>query len=241
MKKDYVSAQKQINEYLIDYPDSEYIDEVKALLPKVNTEAEKIKVAEAEAKALAEKEKADKAAAKEQEKAEKEASEAAEKVAEEKAKADKAAAEEKEKSEKKASEVAEKASEEASKANRTTTSPASTIPTTRATITTKEPFVVTVDKLVYDLNENALKAANTYKGKYVELTGRVSIIDSSGSYFSLGLISNEYTFDTVLCDIEKKHKSTVSNFIKGQKVTVVGTITNVGEILGYTVDVDSIK
>ncbi|MEI6579180.1 MAG: hypothetical protein WCN92_06905 [Eubacteriales bacterium] len=106
---------------------------------------------------------------------------------------------------------------------------------------TKVPIVVTVDNLVDALNENALKASNTYKGKYVELTGKLSTIDSSGNYFSLGVLHDEFSFDTVLCNIKKEHLNTVENFKSGQEVTVIGTITDVGEIMGYSLDIESIK
>lgn len=103
------------------------------------------------------------------------------------------------------------------------------------------PVVVTVDELIDALRTNALKAANTYKDQYVELTGRLSNIDSDGKYFSLGILSNEFSLDTVLCRIEKEHLDAVMNFEVGQEVTVTGTITSVGEVMGYTLKVETIK
>lgn len=110
--------------------------------------------------------------------------------------------------------------------------------------TTKEnkvPIVVTVDTLVDALSENALKASTTYKGKYVELTGKVTNIDSSGDYFSLGILSDKFSLDSVLCKISKDQMNTVSNFKTGQKVTVIGDINSVGEVMGYTLQVETIK
>ena len=104
-----------------------------------------------------------------------------------------------------------------------------------------EPIEVTVDEIVQALNENALKAASTYKDSYVKLTGRLNNIDSDGSYFSLGILSDDFSFDTVLCKIKEGHLDTVMNFTKDQKVTVIGTITSVGEVMGYTLRVESIQ
>ena len=42
---------------------------------------------------------------------------------------------------------------------------------------------VTVAQLKDDLNDNALNAANTWKNKYVKVTGILSNIDSDGEYF----------------------------------------------------------
>ena len=105
----------------------------------------------------------------------------------------------------------------------------------------KTPIVVISDQLIAELRENALRASNTYKGEYVEVTGRLSNIDSSGKYFSISEINNEYSFDSILCNIKEEHLDTVSDFTKDQKVTVVGTIKSVGEVLGYSLDVDYIK
>jgi hypothetical protein len=106
----------------------------------------------------------------------------------------------------------------------------------------KEPkYVVTVDKLMEDLRSNALKASNTYKDEYIELTGVLSTIDSSGKYITLREINNEWAFITVTCNISSEHFDSVMEFEKGQKMTVFGTITSVGEVLGYSLKVDKIK
>ncbi|MFS0639198.1 hypothetical protein AB1K84_25325 [Mesobacillus foraminis] len=105
----------------------------------------------------------------------------------------------------------------------------------------KEPMVVTVDELVAALDENALKASKTYKEQYVEVRGRLSNIDSSGNYFSLKPISEEFSMTNVQCYIEEEHLDTVTEFSSEQEVTVVGTITDVGEVLGYSLKVESIK
>lgn len=103
------------------------------------------------------------------------------------------------------------------------------------------PVVVTADKLVEDLKGNALNASEAYKGKYVEVTGQLSNIDGDGKYFSIAPMNNDLSFTTILCNITQEQKATVSKFTSKQKLTVTGTITDVGEMLGYTIKVESIK
>ncbi|WP_127837549.1 OB-fold protein [Clostridium prolinivorans] len=103
------------------------------------------------------------------------------------------------------------------------------------------PIIVTVDKLKDDLESNALKASEMYKGKYVEVTGKLSNIDSSGEYFNIDPLNDDFALINVQCYITEEQKSIIAELKKGQKVTVVGTITDVGELLGYSIDVESIK
>ncbi|KAF1084317.1 tRNA-anti-like protein [Sporotomaculum syntrophicum] len=118
--------------------------------------------------------------------------------------------------------------------------------TNETAVTTKgqpqePPMVVTVAKLVSDLDNNALNASNTYKGEYVEVTGTLVNIDSSGGYFTLEPYNDSFTFTNVQCFIEEEHLDAVAKFTDNQQVTVVGTITDVGEIMGYSLEVETIK
>ncbi len=122
--------------------------------------------------------------------------------------------------------------------NKPTETKGNTVATTQ---TTKEPLVITVDTLVAELRENALKASTTYKDQYVEVTGKLVNIDSSGKYFSLGILTDDFSLDTVMCYIKSEHLETVMEFQTGQKVTVIGTITSVGELMGYSIKIETIK
>lgn len=106
---------------------------------------------------------------------------------------------------------------------------------------TKTPTAVTVDELISALDENALKAAEKYEGMYVELTGELNGIDASGNYFNLYPSNDDWAFTGVQCDIEDEHLDQVMEFTDGQQVTVIGTISDVGEVLGYWLDVETIK
>lgn len=105
----------------------------------------------------------------------------------------------------------------------------------------KEPTVITTDDLIDALDENALKASKTYKDQYVEVKGKLSNIDSSGDYFTIDSLSDEFSMDTIMCYISEEHLDAVMNFEKEQEVTVIGNITDVGEVMGYSIDVESIK
>ncbi len=93
-----------------------------------------------------------------------------------------------------------------------------------------------------DLAENAMKAEQNYNDKYVEITGYVVSIDSDGEYFSITHTNEWYDFETVLCNFstEEQKEKFVNNYKSGSKITVKGKITDVGEILGYSLKIKEI-
>ena len=100
----------------------------------------------------------------------------------------------------------------------------------------------TVSKMMDDLEENALKAESTYKDQYVEVTGRLGTIDSSGKYITLYPEENEFAIIGVQCYIKgDEQKQKVMEMSSDDTVTLKGKITSVGEVLGYSLDIDEIK
>lgn len=98
---------------------------------------------------------------------------------------------------------------------------------------------VTVQEMMDDLNANALKATDKYKDQYLEVTGRLNVIDASGDY--IALYAEEIAITGVRCEIKgDTQKAQVGNMSKGDTVTLRGKCTSVGEVLGYTLKVDSI-
>ena len=93
-----------------------------------------------------------------------------------------------------------------------------------------------------DLAENAMKAEQNYNDKYVELTGYVVTIDRDGEYFSITHTNEWYDFEAVLCNFstEEQKEKFVNNYKTGSKITVKGKITDVGEILGYSLKIKEI-
>ena len=98
-----------------------------------------------------------------------------------------------------------------------------------------------VDEMMDDLNSNALKASQKYKDQYVEITGRLSNIDSSGSYISINPQNDEWAFIGVQCYIKNDEQlNKVMDMNTDDIVTIRGKVTDVGEVLGYSMNIDSI-
>ena len=101
---------------------------------------------------------------------------------------------------------------------------------------------VTAKQLVSDLEGNAMKAANTYKGKDYEITGVLGNIDAQGDYITIEPSSDSLTITGVQAFIKNdEQKKVVAELSKGDKITVKGKIKDVGEVLGYSVDIDEIS
>ncbi len=101
---------------------------------------------------------------------------------------------------------------------------------------------VDVYTMMEDLQNNAASAQQKYKDQYLAVTGRVEVIDSDGDY--IALMPDEYSIIGVRCDVKsrnKEQKDFILNTYKGQTVTAYGKITDVGEILGYSMKVDKFQ
>lgn len=100
---------------------------------------------------------------------------------------------------------------------------------------------VDIDTLEDELNNNAASAQEKYKGQYLEITGRLGTIDSDLKYISLLSPTNDWDLVGVHCTLKNKAtKDIVKTLSKGQTIVVKGKITDVGEVLGYYLNVDEI-
>ena len=100
---------------------------------------------------------------------------------------------------------------------------------------------VTVTEMMDTLNANAMKASETYKGQYLEITGKLNVIDSDGKYISL-VGDGDFEITGVQCYLKtEEHKKAVMEMSIGDTVTLRGKCKDVGEVLGYTLDIDSIE
>ena len=96
--------------------------------------------------------------------------------------------------------------------------------------------------LVNDLEENALKAEKKYLDQYVEITGKVSNIDSDGTYISLRPSNDPYCFISTMCYIKNDEQlNKVMEMSTDDVVTIKGKVKSVGEVLGYSIDIKEIK
>lgn len=99
----------------------------------------------------------------------------------------------------------------------------------------------TVNDMINDLENNAMNASSKYKDQYIEVTGKLSNIDSSGKYISL-YPDDDFAIIGVQCYIKNdEQKQVISKMSKGDTVTLKGKCTDVGEVLGYSLDIDSIE
>lgn len=133
--------------------------------------------------------------------------------------------------------VAQSSEESKSETETQTTEVSSVEETTTEQSTEIEYQSVDVEQLIQELENNALKASQNYRGKNVAVYGRLSNIDSDGAYFNVS--GDSLSLYSVQCYV-KKNKTildTLSNLSIDTYVTVYGKITDVGEIMGYSLDV----
>lgn len=110
-----------------------------------------------------------------------------------------------------------------------------------STAPTVEYTSYTVDDLMAQLEGNALKASNDHRGENVRITGKLGVIDSSGKYITL-YPDTDFAIIGVQCYIKNDEtKTKVAELSKDSLVTLTGKITDVGEVLGYSLNIDNIE
>ncbi len=100
-----------------------------------------------------------------------------------------------------------------------------------------------LNTMIDELKNNALKAETQYRGKYVEISGKIDNFDSSGAYISIKPVgASEWDFDSAMCYIKNEEQK---NFLieknVGDVVTIKGKVKSVGEVLGYSIDISEVK
>ena len=99
----------------------------------------------------------------------------------------------------------------------------------------------TVDEMMDDLNTNAMNASDKYKNQYIEITGKLQSIDSDGKYISVLPENEEFAIIGVSCYIKSdEQKDVIKTKTMGDTITLRGKCTKVGDVLGYSLDIDSI-
>ena len=99
-----------------------------------------------------------------------------------------------------------------------------------------------IDVLINEVKNNAAKANKNYKGKNVKIIGgRVSNIESEGRYIVIEG-ADQFSLLHVQCYPQNKDvKAAMIELNKDQTVTVYGKIKDVGEIMGYSLDLVKIE
>ena len=93
-----------------------------------------------------------------------------------------------------------------------------------------------------ELESNAMKAENNYQGKYVEFRCKIRNFDSDGSYISVEPINaSEWNLTTAMCYIKNDtQKDFLLNKNVDDEITIKGKIKSIGEVLGYTIDINEV-
>ena len=139
--------------------------------------------------------------------------------------------------------------------NENTSNTDTTVTTTSASVSVSQTETTTkaeetieyekfeVQQMIDDLKANALKAEKTYNKKNVEITGKITNFDSSGDYISIEAINaGDFNFDTIQCYV--KNDAQLDFLLEktvGDTITIKGKITSVGEILGYSINIDEVQ
>ena len=110
-----------------------------------------------------------------------------------------------------------------------------------------EPALVYVEvdlqTMIDELDANALKAEKTYQNKLVAVTGKIKNFDSDGDYITIEPVgADEWNFDTVMCNIKDDAQlNFLLEKVTGDTVSIKGEVTNIGELLGYTIRIDEVS
>lgn len=103
-------------------------------------------------------------------------------------------------------------------------------------------YEISVDEMLNALYTNALATEEVLDGAYVEITGKLSVIDSDGKYISLSSSRTTlFSFQNVTCYLKlDSHLEQVGGMSIGDIVVIKGKITDVGEVIGFKLDIHEI-
>lgn len=114
-------------------------------------------------------------------------------------------------------------------------------------MTPQQPISYThynVTELFDALKNNAMKAQSDFKDQYVEIEGYLDVVDSDGKYIGVGAAPNDYNYilQNVQCYIkDDTQKQQIMEIGTESPITVRGKIISVGEVLGFSMNIDSIN
>ena len=102
---------------------------------------------------------------------------------------------------------------------------------------------VDLQAMLDELNTNALRAEETYQGKYVEIMGEIRSFDSDGKYISIVPCgASKLSIDTVSCHLtDQTHKDFLLEKNVGDVVTIKGKVFSIGEVIGYGIKIEEIS
>lgn len=101
-----------------------------------------------------------------------------------------------------------------------------------------------ISTMYEELDTNAFNAEEKYNDAYIKIKGRISNIDSDGGYISIEDVdASEWDlFETVMCDfLNDEQREVLKTKSAGDIVTIEGQVYSVGEGLGYSMSIHTIK
>lgn len=121
------------------------------------------------------------------------------------------------------------------------------------TVTNNEPAQNQAEEIVYEsvdlqtmfdeLDSNAMKAEANYKKKNVEFECKIKSFDSDGSYISVEPVgASEWNFVSAMCYIKNDtQKEFLIQKNVGDIITIKGEVKSIGEVLGYSIDINEVQ
>ena len=104
----------------------------------------------------------------------------------------------------------------------------------------EEALAVTARQLLDELEANPLRAKTTYEDSRVTVSGYVGSMDASGKYFSLDPEPDAFIFTNVTIGTSEDFMDQLVELEPGQEITVTGEVTDVGELIGYSIKAEKI-
>ena len=103
--------------------------------------------------------------------------------------------------------------------------------------------IVDLQKMFDELDENAMKAENSYQNKYIEFECKIKSFDSDGSYITVEPVgASEWNFSSAMCYIKNEtQKSFLIEKNVGDIIRIKGKVKSIGEVLGYSIDINEVN
>lgn len=94
-----------------------------------------------------------------------------------------------------------------------------------------------------ELDANAMKAEANYQKKNVEFECKIKSFDSDGSYISVEPVgASKWNFVSAMCYIKNDtQKEFLIQKNVGDIITIKGKVKSIGEVLGYSIDINEVQ
>ena len=103
--------------------------------------------------------------------------------------------------------------------------------------------VVDLQAMFDALSGNAMKTEKEYQKKHVEFECKIRSFDSDGSYITVEPVgASEWNFTTAMCYIKSDaQKDFLIEKNVGDAITIKGKVKSIGEVMGYSIDINEVS